>query len=453
MASSAYRNQIYQILITHFNKAELGTLCFTLGFSLDHLEGSALPSKAQELIAYLERRGRLSELKTAVLTARPTIVWPNEGETAAGDAAPPQRSDRWQLTANDRKRLVDLLIRRPELRTDSRREAFLEEMLAGSSRQTDIMGQIDLSGNPRQFANHLLTVLIQFGKDQPGQEMLGVLLNHLLTYVGDGPDADFLRSLFQTYPLKTNPISTRGLADVAWRGRETPQLVQEKIIGENTLRDIRLLELALDASRAVVRIVTTNGLGSGFLVAPGLVMTNHHVIRTPADAQPCAYQFFYQLDKDLKPLPVLVARAKPNGRFYTNPDLDVTLVELLDVPDSVKPLTLKGIRAHKDDRVNIIQHPSGHYKKISMQNNFVAFADTRTLQYLTSTQPGSSGSPIFNDEFDVIGIHHSGGHMPEPGGEMLYERNAGSSMIAILDALRREAPDLFQQIELTAPNG
>ncbi|MBK7918080.1 MAG: trypsin-like peptidase domain-containing protein [Chloroflexi bacterium] len=63
----------------------------------------------------------------------------------------------------------------------------------------------------------------------------------------------------------------------------------------------------------------------------------------------------------------------------------------------------------------MIQHPGGHYKKISMQNNFVAFADARYLQYLTSTEPGSSGSPVFDNDFLVIGIHHSGGMLPEPG--------------------------------------
>ncbi|MBK7918078.1 MAG: hypothetical protein IPJ94_17845 [Chloroflexi bacterium] len=73
--------------------------------------------------------------------------------------------------------------------------------------------------------------------------MLGLLLNHLLTYVGStGPDADFLRGLFARYPLKTKPISARDMPD--WRGHESPTAVQEKIIGENTLRDVRLLELA-----------------------------------------------------------------------------------------------------------------------------------------------------------------------------------------------------------------
>ena len=297
------------------------------------------------------------------------------------------------------------------------------------------------------IAGHLLTVLTQFGQDEPGQEVLGLLLNHLLTYVGStGPDADFLRGLFARYPLKTKPISARDMPD--WRGHESPTAVQEKIIGENTLRDVRLLELALDAARAVVRIVTADSLGSGFLVGEGLIMTNHHVIGGREAAQPSAFQFNYQLDKQLHPLPILAARAKPDGLFYTNPDLDVTVVEVLDAPTDVAPLTLARRRAKKDGRVNIIQHPGGHYKKISMQNNFVAFADGRHLQYLTSTEPGSSGSPVFDNDFLVIGIHHSGGMLPEPGGEQKYLRNAGSSMIAVLDDLRDHAPEIYARLSL-----
>ena len=442
--SAAYLSAIHQLLLAHFDEEELKTLCLSLGLVYDDLPANGRTNKARELVTHLNRRDRLGELQTAVTAARPNAVWP----IAIPVAPQPQAaaSGRWQLAAADRARLIDLLVARQEFRTEERRDAFIEEMLAGSPRKGHIQGQISLSGPPRQFAGHLLTVLTQFGQDEPGQEVLGLLLNHLLTYVGStGPDADFLRGLFARYPLKTKPISARDMP--AWRGHESPTAVQEKIIGENTLRDVRLLELALDAARAVVRIVTADSLGSGFLVGPGLIMTNHHVIGGREAAQPCAFQFHYQLDKQLHPLPILAARAKPDGLFYTNPDLDVTVVEVLDAPADAAPLTLARLRVAKDSRVNIIQHPGGHYKKISMQNNFVAFADARYLQYLTSTEPGSSGSPVFNNDFLVIGIHHSGGMLPEPGSEQKYLRNAGSSMIAVLDDLRDHAPDIYQRLQ------
>jgi hypothetical protein len=44
-----------------------------------------------------------------------------------------------------------------------------------------------------------------------------------------------------------------------------------------------------------------------------------------------------------------------------------------------------------DSRVNIIQHPNGLPKQVSLQNNFVKYADAILLQYVTSL----SSSVIF----------------------------------------------------------
>jgi V8-like Glu-specific endopeptidase len=357
----------------------------------------------------------------------------------------------WQLDRADFDRLVRLLSALPDWGTPDRRLDFLEYVFAGSARKDDLLSLIDVSGTPRAAAVRLITRLVQFGQDEPGQETLGVLVNRLLTYSGGGADADFLRGLFDRYPLTGAPVSTRALPD--WRGRESPADVQEKVIGENTLRDVRMLELALEASRAVIRIDTGGGLGTGFLVAPGLIMTNNHVIPAREAALPAAFQFNYQLDQALQPAPVQAARAKPEGLFYTNPDLDVTVVEVTDVPEDVAPLTLAPLPVLRDERVNIIQHPGGHYKKISMQNNFVAFFDGRDLQYLTTTEPGSSGSPVFDNDFLVVGVHHSGGNLLEPGSNRRYLRNAGSSMIAVLDDLQANAPEIYGQLRLAGQGG
>jgi V8-like Glu-specific endopeptidase len=37
------------------------------------------------------------------------------------------------------------------------------------------------------------------------------------------------------------------------------------------------------------------------------------------------------------------------------------------------------------------------------------------LQYLTDTLPGSSGSPVFDRDWNVVALHHSGGWLAEPG--------------------------------------
>jgi V8-like Glu-specific endopeptidase len=136
-----------------------------------------------------------------------------------------------------------------------------------------------------------------------------------------------------------------------------------------------------------------------------------------------------------------------DGTFYTNAELDFTAVQLADPPD-FGVLTLRPTQVRKDERVSIIQHPGGHLKQISMQNNFIAYADAREVQYTTSTLPGSSGSPVFNDNFEVVAIHHSGGLLVEPGTNQRYLRNAGTAMIALLADLKAQAPAIFARLTI-----
>jgi len=58
--------------------------------------------------------------------------------------------------------------------------------------------------------------------------------------------------------------------------------------------------------------------------------------------------------------------------------------------------------------VNIIQHPRGWPKMISVRNNILQYRTDRTLLYETDTEPGSSGSPVFNDTWELVALHHWG---------------------------------------------
>ena len=60
--------------------------------------------------------------------------------------------------------------------------------------------------------------------------------------------------------------------------------------------------------------------------------------------------------------------------------------------------------------------------------------------------PGSSGSPVFNDDFVVIAIHHSGGSLVEPATGRRYLRNGGSSMIAVLRDLKQNAAQIHERL-------
>ena len=85
--------------------------------------------------------------------------------------------------------------------------------------------------------------------------------------------------------------------------------------------------------------------------------------------------------------------------------------------------------------VNIIQHPSGGPKQIALYHNIVAYADEKRIQYSTDTLPGSSGSPVFDNSWRVVALHHSGGWITNPGTKKPVFKNEGININLIVKAL------------------
>jgi V8-like Glu-specific endopeptidase len=351
-----------------------------------------------------------------------------------------------QLTGDDFGKLVDLIAKDPNFRNVRDRGRLLSGALEGSPRAGDILSTLDLDGTPRGVAVDVVQRLSQFGRVTADKEALGVFLNYLLFFKGEEDvEAAFIRWLINAYDLDRPVVPEADMS--RWRGEETAEAVEEKIIGEDTLRHVRILELGRDAARAVVHVSVPGGRGSGFMVGSDLMMTNHHVIGDHPTALAGSYTFFYELGRDgRQKAEAISVPARAEGLFHTNEELDYTVVELAELPGFGRPLALEPVLMRRDDRVSIIQHPGGHYKKISLQNNFVAYADPRILQYTTSTMPGSSGSPVFDDEFRVVAIHHSGGVIAEPGTQRRYLRNEGISMLSILRDMQSEAPEIYARL-------
>lgn len=355
-----------------------------------------------------------------------------------------------QLSQPDFNRLIQIVSNLPGFGTTVyERRRYVEGAFGGEARANTILVQLNLDGLPMNVAVEVVRFLSNFGQVAYGKEALGVFLNHIQPYTGD-EDTSFIQDLFQKYPLDT-PGSPNRLID-RWRGTDTVADIKEKIIGEDTLRHIYILEMALDAAKAVVHIKVPKldgrtEAGTGFMIASDLLMTNNHVIANQEEAEKAEYIFNYQLDKNGQESPIITVNALSNGKFYTNSELDYTVVTLKNVPDFGNHLKLKNKQVQKDARVGIIQHPGGNVKKISIQNNFVAFANTEVVQYTTSTLPGSSGSPVFDDDFQVVAIHHSGGMLTEPSTQRKYLRNAGTSMIAVLKDLQTNALEIYAQLQ------
>ncbi len=224
--------------------------------------------------------------------------------------------------------------------------------------------------------------------------------------------------------------------------------------GRNNLLPISFLSLGLRVSRAVARIQVpmTEQTGTGFLCGPGLFITNHHVLLSARSAQTAHIEFDVTSEDGVRPS---LFRLDPGRCFVFSPveELDFAIVAVGGAIDSVHPISRFGYSPlsaadHKHaigDFANIIQHPNGEEKHLVIQDNLIAARTSQdgteqsVLHYFADTEPGSSGSPVFNNEWDVIALHHWGRAMrgiPANAGFKPESVNQGIRISRIVDDLQ-----------------
>jgi len=198
----------------------------------------------------------------------------------------------------------------------------------------------------------------------------------------------------------------------------------ERTIGRNDFQGIAFLELALAVSRFVGRVSIRSapgrgaGFGTGFMVSPRLLLTNNHVLPSPESARFSEVEFDYQNDRAGRPLPLVPYALEPATFFMTDVELDFTLVAVAEGSRQDTPVRLARYGWSRligeegkiliGEHVNIIQHPKGQHKQfVSRANELVDILENH-LHYVTDTEPGSSGSPVYNDQWEVVALHHSG---------------------------------------------
>lgn len=190
----------------------------------------------------------------------------------------------------------------------------------------------------------------------------------------------------------------------------------EKIIGgQSNLLKINWLEKALGASKAVCRVVCADGnLGTGFLTKEGYIFTNNHVVGSAEVAKTARVEFNYEVGPDGKTKSRTAYQLDASDFKTSTPDkLDFARLKLIDRADA--PLSQWGFVEFDPDAipavgeaVTIIQHPKGEDKQIALNANEVLGQLNQHLFYTTDTEPGSSGSPVFNKDWKVVAIHHAG---------------------------------------------
>lgn len=207
----------------------------------------------------------------------------------------------------------------------------------------------------------------------------------------------------------------------------------ERVIGfANELQAVNFLARGSRAAAAVARISLVDKgreipMGTGSMVSPQLLLTNNHVLPTPADAESVVVEFSAEAGLDNVPNTTVRHRLAPDDFFVTSEHLDYTLVRVASSPDGDAPGTVFGWNPLIADSgkivigeaMNVIGHPMGRLKEISIRDNRLDLQLDDFLHYTSDTEPGNSGSPVFNDQWEIVALHHSGVPKKDDNGRLL----------------------------------
>jgi hypothetical protein len=228
-----------------------------------------------------------------------------------------------------------------------------------------------------------------------------------------------------------------------WRGFGAERLV---VAGTDTLLGIAFLSSGLTRSRSICLVKatyseTSASCGTGALIGPGLLLTNHHVLYDWDDGGRPAIAveawFGFELDEDSHTRRDVTTVRCDHTSVTGERAEDWAIVRTSDpVPSETPVLSLRGAPPpRKDDYVFIIQHPDGGPKMIGLSHNLVRHVDDNVVQYWTDTKTGSSGAPVFNSRWQVVALHHR--WIEAPAGDGVSYRNQGRRIERVIAGLER----------------
>jgi hypothetical protein len=235
------------------------------------------------------------------------------------------------------------------------------------------------------------------------------------------------------------------------------KVAYEKVFGRDSYKTYRWFQTGLQRARLVARIGldTERGHGTGFLLkgsdlspkfGDGLVLlTNAHVVSDnpvvrekhsalPPEAVVITFEALGPEEYEVEKL------------LWTSPpeELDATVLRLTKADGFTSKTTADLATVAKNlpivdpsTRVYVIGHPRGGVLSFSFQDNLLLDHESPRLHYRAPTEGGSSGSPVFNARWDLIGLHHAGSEkMPRLNAQQgTYPANEGIWLRAIIAAI------------------
>lgn len=250
----------------------------------------------------------------------------------------------------------------------------------------------------------------------------------------------------------------------------------ERLIRGNDFLNINYLECGLEAAKSICRVEVRDEdrriveFGTGFMVSPTLLLTCNHLINGEDECANSYVNFNYEDDVNFIPKTIKIASFDSSSFFYTDASLDFTLVALEELTHDKTPLSEFGFlkliedsgKALVGESATIIQHPDGFTKQIALRENQVVDVFDHFIHYETDTAKGTSGAAVFNDQWEVVSLHHQSIMKKDDNGKILtdddelwdesmgedkigWKANEGIRISSILDHLKKQDWNIDQQ--------
>ena len=301
--------------------------------------------------------------------------------------------------------------------------------------------------NPEQRADafEIASTLRQFEEvweldinSEAGRRILPALRAELLAREG----GEVRLSVEDLRPENSDPFPDRG--------------EYEAVFGDAAFDSYQSLRVAMARARAVGRVQRKNaarGHGTGFLVKGSelserygdelVLLTNAHVVSDDEKVRQ-KYNALHHTEALVTFEALGTREYKIKELLWSSPpeELDATIVRLDGQVDETDLYPLADILpvVNKEARVYIIGHPGGGQLSYSIQDNLLLDHEHPPgyMHYRTPTAGGSSGSPVFNRDWDLIGLHHKGGTLRklnrQPGS---YQANEGIWIRSIIEMIAK----------------
>jgi endonuclease G len=375
-------------------------------------------------------------------------------------------------------------VRQAAIEAGLAKDAILDALLAGlDPTYVSMLSGVGLP--PAAKLSVQLHAMNRVANLRNGDVPLAQWLRAAKDFSGDQPAATvFERALLKTsVAASTPPQGAKSMNDGAANANLTVRPEVQVSGSDNTL-PIKYLKQALVATASVFKVLVhrhSNGLpvflsgdlphlvnGTGWLIAPKLLITNHHVInarmRYPVSEADASPEDFVLQAENTTILFDYFETDKPSAKISTaagallafDKALDFAILRVPDAAPQRLPLRLRRHPIRKTlvealgTRVNILQHPNGNPMRLGFRENFVVFGDDASLTYLTDTAVGSSGSPVTDDGWSVAALHAGSQNISDKNitllGKPIGSENFGVPVPAIMAKLQSDKPAVYDEI-------